>query len=92
MDKDDPDKPPLARVNEMIARSGISSNFTQTDETDISGTKMFTWELQINNKYTYKVRFKKKIFSNSVYFQFRIFGPTSFYYTKCYTIHITSYY
>jgi len=60
MDKDDPDKPPLARVNEMIARSGISSNFTQTDETDISGTKMFTWELQINNKYTYKASAKSK--------------------------------
>lgn len=80
MDKDDPDKPPLARVNEMIARSGITSNFTQTDETDISGTKMFTWELVIDNKHAYKVNFRKKAFPNLVYGQIWFVGSTYLYY------------
>ena len=39
-----------------ILRTGIQGEYTQTDETEINGTKMFTMQLVIDGRHVYKVR------------------------------------
>lgn len=60
MDRDNSEKPPLARVNEMMSRTGITGEYEMIDETEINGAKVFTMQLVIDGRHVYKATGKQK--------------------------------
>jgi len=60
MDKNETEKGPLARFNEMCSQSGAKATFELTDEVGTPNDKTFTFKVTINDKHSYTESGKSK--------------------------------